>query len=50
MPDGATIAPRLIMPLGLSYDHRVIDGAMAARFMAQLRELLEQPEKLLMGL
>lgn len=50
LPDGVTIAPRLILPLGLSYDHRVIDGAMAARFVAHLRDLLEQPEKLLMGL
>lgn len=50
LTDGVTIAPRLILPLGLSYDHRVIDGAMAARFVTRLRDLLEQPEKLLMGL
>lgn len=32
--------PRLMLPLSLSYDHRVIDGAMAARFMAHLSEVL----------
>lgn len=30
------IAPRLLLPLGLSYDHRIIDGAAAARFMVDL--------------
>ena len=30
--DGAAFAPRLMLPLSLSYDHRVIDGALAARF------------------
>lgn len=35
--------PRLLMPLSLSYDHRVIDGADAARFARRLAELLEQP-------
>ncbi len=37
------LAPRLLMPLSLSYDHRVIDGAAAARFARQLAELLEEP-------
>jgi pyruvate dehydrogenase E2 component (dihydrolipoamide acetyltransferase) len=32
--------PRLILPLSLSYDHRVIDGAAAARFAAFLAQLL----------
>ncbi len=35
--------PRLLMPVSLSYDHRVIDGADAARFMSYLKEVLEQP-------
>ena len=35
--------PRTIMPLALSYDHRIIDGADAARFMRWLCEVLEQP-------
>jgi pyruvate dehydrogenase E2 component (dihydrolipoamide acetyltransferase) len=32
---------RLLVPLGLSYDHRVIDGAMAARFMVDLVKAVE---------
>ncbi len=39
--------PRLIAPLSLSYDHRVIDGAEAARFMRWLCSGLEQPIQLL---
>ncbi len=38
--DGKAFAPRLILPLSLSYDHRVIDGALAARFTAHLAALL----------
>jgi len=38
--DGKQFAPRLILPLSLSYDHRVIDGAAAARFTAYLAQLL----------
>jgi pyruvate dehydrogenase E2 component (dihydrolipoamide acetyltransferase) len=34
------IVPRLMLPLCLSYDHRVIDGAGAARFVVHLKELL----------
>jgi pyruvate dehydrogenase E2 component (dihydrolipoamide acetyltransferase) len=37
------IVPRLMMPLSLSYDHRVIDGADAARFTRFLAEALEDP-------
>lgn len=36
-------SPRLIMPLSLSYDHRLIDGATAARFLRWVGEALEQP-------
>jgi pyruvate dehydrogenase E2 component (dihydrolipoamide acetyltransferase) len=39
--------PRLIMPLSVSYDHRWIDGADAARFLRWLAEALEQPLLLL---
>ena len=35
--------PRLMMPLSLSYDHRLIDGADAARFMRWVAQALEQP-------
>jgi pyruvate dehydrogenase E2 component (dihydrolipoamide acetyltransferase) len=35
--------PRLIMPLSLSYDHRLIDGADAARFLRWVAQALEQP-------
>jgi len=41
------ITPRLMMPLSLSYDHRVIDGAAAARFTRRLAEMLENPYQLL---
>jgi pyruvate dehydrogenase E2 component (dihydrolipoamide acetyltransferase) len=38
--NGKEFVPRLILPLSLSYDHRVIDGALAARFNAYLGQLL----------
>ncbi len=38
--DGKAFVPRLVLPLSLSYDHRVIDGAAAARFNAYLAQLL----------
>jgi pyruvate dehydrogenase E2 component (dihydrolipoamide acetyltransferase) len=38
--DGAAFAPRLMLPLSLSWDHRVVDGASAARFNAYLAQLL----------
>lgn len=41
-------APRLMLPLSLSYDHRVIDGADAARFSRYVCETLEQPWGLLL--
>jgi len=39
--------PRLMLPLSLSYDHRIIDGADAARFLRWVCEALEQPMKIL---
>ncbi|MCX8154994.1 MAG: 2-oxo acid dehydrogenase subunit E2 [Verrucomicrobiae bacterium] len=39
-PDGA-VAPRTLLPLALSYDHRLVDGAQAARFITDLRAFLE---------
>ncbi|UCH83340.1 MAG: 2-oxo acid dehydrogenase subunit E2 [Candidatus Latescibacterota bacterium] len=41
--------PRLIMPLSLSYDHRVIDGALAVRFTRWLALALEDPVLLALG-
>lgn len=38
--DGAAFQPRLIMPLNLSWDHRVIDGVAAARFLSDISRLL----------
>jgi pyruvate dehydrogenase E2 component (dihydrolipoamide acetyltransferase) len=38
--------PRLLLPLSLSYDHRVIDGAKAARFTTRLGEILADPGQL----
>ncbi|WP_249009559.1 2-oxo acid dehydrogenase subunit E2 [Conexibacter sp. DBS9H8] len=38
--DGTAFVPRLLLPLSLSYDHRVIDGAAAARFIVALGEVL----------
>ncbi|TVQ36598.1 MAG: pyruvate dehydrogenase complex dihydrolipoyllysine-residue acetyltransferase, partial [Wenzhouxiangella sp.] len=46
--DGAQFQPRLMMPLSLSYDHRVIDGADAARFTRFLAEQLEDLRRLLL--
>jgi len=40
--------PRLLLPLSLSYDHRIIDGADAIRFLRFVVEALEQPIKLLL--
>jgi pyruvate dehydrogenase E2 component (dihydrolipoamide acetyltransferase) len=37
------VVPRFILPLSLSYDHRVIDGAAAARFTRRIAEMLENP-------
>ncbi|MBT6460566.1 MAG: pyruvate dehydrogenase [Planctomycetaceae bacterium] len=44
------VEPRLMMPLSLSYDHRVIDGAMAARFLKEVIGYLERPGRLLLAM
>ncbi|BFI94848.1 MAG: dihydrolipoyllysine-residue acetyltransferase [Rhodanobacter sp.] len=46
--NGKEFAPRLILPLSLSYDHRVIDGALAARFAAFLAQQLGDIRRLLL--
>jgi pyruvate dehydrogenase E2 component (dihydrolipoamide acetyltransferase) len=43
------IEPRLMMPLSLSYDHRMVDGAMAARFLTEVIGYLESPGRLLLA-
>jgi pyruvate dehydrogenase E2 component (dihydrolipoamide acetyltransferase) len=42
------VVPRLLLPLSLSYDHRVIDGADGARFARRLAEMLENPWMMVM--
>jgi pyruvate dehydrogenase E2 component (dihydrolipoamide acetyltransferase) len=46
--DGEAFRPRLMLPLCLSYDHRVIDGAAAARFMRHLAGLIEDMRRVLL--
>ncbi|MDL2354690.1 MAG: dihydrolipoyllysine-residue acetyltransferase [Pseudomonadota bacterium] len=46
--DGKAFQPRLMLPLSLSYDHRVIDGAMGARFTAYLADVLADLRKTLL--
>ncbi|PAU60818.1 dihydrolipoyllysine-residue acetyltransferase [Pseudomonas sp. PIC25] len=46
--DGKVFQPRLMLPLSLSYDHRVINGAAAARFTKRLSELLADIRTLLL--
>jgi len=46
--DGKAFQPRLMVPLSLSYDHRVIDGAQAARFTAYLAQVLADMRRVLL--
>ncbi len=46
--NGQEFAPRLILPLSLSWDHRVLDGALAARFNAHLAAVLGDARRLLL--
>ena len=46
--DGAAFRPRLMLPLCLSYDHRVIDGAAAARFMRHLAGIVEDMRRVIL--
>ena len=49
MPDDS-IKPRLMMPLSISYDHRLVDGGTAARFLNDVIGYLEAPSRLLLAL
>jgi pyruvate dehydrogenase E2 component (dihydrolipoamide acetyltransferase) len=46
--NGKEFAPRLMLPLSLSYDHRVIDGALGARFTAFLSNVLSDIRRTLL--
>ncbi len=46
--NGKEFVPRLILPLSLSYDHRVIDGALAARFTTELAKILSDIRRTLL--
>ena len=46
--DDAQFLPRLILPLSLSWDHRALDGALAARFLSHVVELLEDFRRVLL--
>jgi pyruvate dehydrogenase E2 component (dihydrolipoamide acetyltransferase) len=46
--DGQAFQPRLMLPLCLSYDHRAIDGALAARFARRLADILEDVRQLVL--
>jgi pyruvate dehydrogenase E2 component (dihydrolipoamide acetyltransferase) len=48
--DGERFQPRLMLPLSFSYDHRVIDGAMAVRFTTYLGQALGDVDKLLLAI
>jgi pyruvate/2-oxoglutarate dehydrogenase complex dihydrolipoamide acyltransferase (E2) component len=47
--DGTTFVPHPMVPLDLTYDHRVLNGADAARFLARYRTLFAAPEELLLA-
>ncbi|TDL84265.1 branched-chain alpha-keto acid dehydrogenase subunit E2 [Palleronia sediminis] len=46
--DGTQFVPRNMLPMSLSYDHRAVDGALAARFAAHLSYLLADPRRLML--
>ena len=46
--DGQQFNPRLLLPLSLSYDHRVIDGALGARFITHLSKTLGDIRRLVL--
>lgn len=46
--NGSEFAPKLMLPLSVSYDHRVIDGAMGARFTTHLNYMLSDIRKVLL--
>jgi pyruvate dehydrogenase E2 component (dihydrolipoamide acetyltransferase) len=47
--DGEAVEPRLMMPLSITYDHRAVDGAAAARFLNEVKGYLAAPGRLLLA-
>ncbi len=45
-----TVIVRPMMPLTLTFDHRLIDGAMAGAFLARFKELVENPQQLMLDM
>jgi pyruvate/2-oxoglutarate dehydrogenase complex dihydrolipoamide acyltransferase (E2) component len=43
------VVPRYMLPLSLSYDHRLVDGAAAGRFLNEVIDCLQSPGRLLLG-
>jgi pyruvate/2-oxoglutarate dehydrogenase complex dihydrolipoamide acyltransferase (E2) component len=46
---GEAVVPRLMMPLSITYDHRLVDGAAAARFLNEVKSYLTAPGRLLLA-
>jgi 2-oxoglutarate dehydrogenase E2 component (dihydrolipoamide succinyltransferase) len=47
---GGQIALRPMMYVALSYDHRIVDGAEAVGFLVHIKNMIENPERMLLGL
>ena len=47
--EGDALVPRLLMPLSITYDHRIVDGAAAARFLNEVKGILSAPGRLLLA-
>ena len=45
-----TVIARTMMPLAMSFDHRLIDGALAGKFLSRFQELVEHPQQLLLDM
>jgi pyruvate dehydrogenase E2 component (dihydrolipoamide acetyltransferase) len=45
-----SIQPCTVMPLALSFDHRLIDGALAGKFLARFQELVEHPQQIILDM
>ena len=47
--DGEVFRPHTLLPLALSYDHRIIDGREAVTFLVRVKECIEDPERILLA-